>query len=311
MLKVIRSRASTWTLVVPVKTLVAAKTRLSAAAGPHRAALAVAIACDTVEAALSCVLVARVVVVTGDPVAAEALGGVGAHVVGDPEAGLNAALRRGAREAVRLAPADAVGALQADLPALRPAELALVLTAAAEFDQMFLPDAVEVGTTFYGVRPGVPFTPGFGGESRDSHLRRWREGALPGRDRLGPAGRGHPRRPPGGTRPRRRPPHPGGGGEDRGRGAGQVSRGAPSASAGGGSPAVWPPSVTKLDPGRGAELIGLPGPLVSACPGRGIGLLELNVRRSPPRRASAGGRRRGRSPAASRRRSRGRSASPR
>jgi 2-phospho-L-lactate/phosphoenolpyruvate guanylyltransferase len=173
MLKVMPAPESfNWTLVVPVKTLVAAKTRLSAAAGPHRAALAVAIACDTVEAALSCVLVARVVVVTGDPVAAEALGGVGAHVVGDPEAGLNAALRHGAREAVRLAPADAVGALQADLPALRPAELALVLTAAAEFDQMFLPDAVEVGTTFYGVRPGVPFTPGFGGESRDRHLRR-------------------------------------------------------------------------------------------------------------------------------------------
>ncbi|WP_371783412.1 2-phospho-L-lactate guanylyltransferase [Streptosporangium subroseum] len=173
MLKVMPAPESfTWTLVVPVKTLVAAKTRLSAAAGPHRAALAVAIACDTVEAALSCVLVARVVVVTGDPVAAEALGGVGANVVGDPEAGLNAALRRGAQEAVRLAPADAVGALQADLPALRPAELALVLTAAAEFDQMFLPDAVEVGTTFYGVRPGVPFNPGFGGESRDRHLRR-------------------------------------------------------------------------------------------------------------------------------------------
>lgn len=166
------SESPGWTLVVPVKTLVAAKTRLSAAAGPHRAALAVAIACDTVEAALSCALVARVVVVTGDPVAAKALGEVGAHVVGDPEEGLNAALRHGAREAVRLAPEAPVGALQADLPALRPAELARVLAAAAEFGQMFLPDAAEIGTTFYGVRPGVPFTPGFGGGSRDRHLRR-------------------------------------------------------------------------------------------------------------------------------------------
>ncbi len=165
-------QSSDWTLVVPVKTLVAAKTRLARAAGPHRAALAVAIACDTVEAALSCVAVARVVVVTGDPVAAEALAAVGAHVVADPEAGLNAALRHGAAQAVRLAPAGAVGALQADLPALRPAELALVLAAAAQCDQAFLPDAAEVGTTFYGVRPGVPFTPGFGGESRDRHLRR-------------------------------------------------------------------------------------------------------------------------------------------
>lgn len=165
-------RSSSWTLIVPVKTLVAAKTRLSAAAGPHRAALAVAIACDTVEAALSCALVGRVVVVTGDPVASAALGAVGAHVVGDPEAGLNAALRHGAQEAARLAPGDAVGALQADLPALRPEELTRVLTAAAEFDQMFLPDAAEIGTTFYGVRPGVPFTPGFGGRSRERHLRR-------------------------------------------------------------------------------------------------------------------------------------------
>ncbi|MEV8633472.1 2-phospho-L-lactate guanylyltransferase [Streptosporangium sp. NPDC051023] len=165
-------QSSDWTLVVPVKTLVAAKTRLSRAAGPHRAALAVAIACDTVEAALSCAAVARVVVVTGDPVAAEALAAVGAHVVGDPEAGLNAALRHGALEAARLAPTDAVGALQADLPALRPVELALVLAAAAEFDQAFLPDAAEIGTTFYGVRPGVPFAPGFGGESRERHLRR-------------------------------------------------------------------------------------------------------------------------------------------
>ncbi|GAA2849439.1 2-phospho-L-lactate guanylyltransferase [Streptosporangium fragile] len=164
--------SSDWTLVVPVKTLVAAKTRLSAAAGPHRAALAVAIACDTVAAALRCPLVARVVVVTGDPVAADALAGVGAHVVGDPEAGLNAALRHGAAEAVRLTPGTPVGALQADLPALRPAELARVLAAAAEFDQMFLPDAAEVGTTFYGVRPGLPFRPGFGGRSRDRHLRR-------------------------------------------------------------------------------------------------------------------------------------------
>ncbi|MEU4830471.1 2-phospho-L-lactate guanylyltransferase [Streptosporangium sp. NPDC023615] len=161
-----------WTLVVPVKTLIAAKTRLAAAAGPHRAALAVAIACDTVEAALRCALVARVVVVTGDPVAAEALAQVGAHVVGDPGAGLNAALRHGAAEAARLAPGGAVGALQADLPALRPAELARVLAAASGFDQAFLPDGAEIGTTFYGVGPRVAFTPGFGGASRERHLGR-------------------------------------------------------------------------------------------------------------------------------------------
>ncbi|GLW06093.1 2-phospho-L-lactate guanylyltransferase [Microtetraspora sp. NBRC 13810] len=159
-------------MVVPVKPLVAAKTRLAEAAGAHRESLAVAVACDTVEAALVCPRVARVVVVTADPLAARELSGVGAHVVGDPEAGLNAALRHGAAEAVRLAPDDPVGALQADLPALRPAELDLVLAAAAEFEVSFLPDAAEIGTTFYGTLPGVPFLPGFGGESRARHLGR-------------------------------------------------------------------------------------------------------------------------------------------
>ncbi|MEV4891354.1 2-phospho-L-lactate guanylyltransferase [Nonomuraea sp. NPDC055795] len=159
-----------WSLVIPVKTLVAAKTRLAAATGPHRTRLAVAVACDTVSAALSCPLVARVVVVTADPAAAGPLGALGAEVVHDPDRGLNTALRTGAAHAVRLAPHEPVGALQADLPTLRPLELAAVLTAAADHDQSFVPDALDVGTTFYGVRPGVPFTPRFGGESRAKHL---------------------------------------------------------------------------------------------------------------------------------------------
>ncbi|GAA0376636.1 2-phospho-L-lactate guanylyltransferase [Microbispora corallina] len=159
-----------WSIVVPVKTLIRAKTRLAGAAGPYRTDLAVAVASDTVAAALRCPLVARVIVVTADPLPAERLAALGAHVVTDPDRGLNAALRFGAAEALRLAPDDAIGALQADLPALRPAELEVVLTAAAEFEQAFVPDAAEVGTTFYGVRPGVAFRPGFGGESRARHL---------------------------------------------------------------------------------------------------------------------------------------------
>ncbi|WP_049556914.1 2-phospho-L-lactate guanylyltransferase [Nonomuraea sp. SBT364] len=159
-----------WSLVIPVKTLVAAKTRLAAATGPHRTRLAVAVACDTVTAALACPAVARVVVVTADPAAAGPLSALGADVVHDPDRGLNTALRTGAAHAVRVAPGDPVGALQADLPALRPAELATALAAAAEFDQAFVPDALDVGTTFYGVRPGMPFTPRFGGESRAKHL---------------------------------------------------------------------------------------------------------------------------------------------
>jgi len=165
-----------WSIVVPVKTLIRAKTRLAAAAGPYRTDLAVAVASDTVAAALRCPLVARVVVVTADPLPARRLAALGAHVVADPDRGLNTALKAGAEEAVRLAPGDAVGALQADLPALRPAELETALAAALEFDQSFVPDAAEIGTTFYGVRPGVPFRPGFGGESKGRHPARGGKG---------------------------------------------------------------------------------------------------------------------------------------
>ncbi len=154
-----------WTIVIPVKTLIRAKTRLAAAAGPHREDLAVAVAADTVTAALAAEGVARVIVVTADPRPAAVLAGLGAEVVHDPDVGLNAALRAGAASA-----AGAVAALQADLPALRPGELARVLAAAAEFDQAFLPDAADVGTVLYAVRPGVPFRPRFGGESRARHL---------------------------------------------------------------------------------------------------------------------------------------------
>ncbi|MFI6598024.1 2-phospho-L-lactate guanylyltransferase [Nonomuraea sp. NPDC050536] len=157
-----------WSVVIPVKTLVAAKTRLAAATGPYRTRLAVAVASDTVSAALSCPLVARVIVVTSDPAAAGPLAGLGAEVVHDPDRGLNTALRTGAAHAVRHG--GPIGALQADLPSLRPAELAIALAAAAEFDQAFVPDAQGVGTTFYGVQDGIRFTPRFGGESRAKHL---------------------------------------------------------------------------------------------------------------------------------------------
>ncbi|WP_113698658.1 2-phospho-L-lactate guanylyltransferase, partial [Nonomuraea lactucae] len=102
--------------------------------------------------------------------AAGPLAALGADVVPDPDRGLNTALRTGAAHAVQVAPGDPVGALQADLPSLRPAELAVVLSASAEFDQAFVPDALDVGTTFYGVRAGAPFKPRFGGESRARHL---------------------------------------------------------------------------------------------------------------------------------------------
>ena len=160
----------TWSLVVPVKVLAHAKTRLASLAGPDRPALALAMAADTVAAALDCHQVGRVIVVTDDPQAAGVLAGLGAVVVPDrPGRGLNGALRHGAAHAGSRWPESGIGGLAADLPALRPAELGDALRAAARWPQAFVPDSAGSGTTLYAVRPGTAFRPRFGPGSAARH----------------------------------------------------------------------------------------------------------------------------------------------
>jgi 2-phospho-L-lactate/phosphoenolpyruvate guanylyltransferase len=160
----------TWSLVIPVKVLADAKSRLAALAGPDRPALALAMAADTVAAAIACPEVARVIVVTGDPQAADVLAGLGAIVIGERAVrGLNPALRRGAAHAGSRWPRSGVGALAADLPALRPGELGGALRAAARCPQAFVPDSSGSGTTLYTVRPGTAFRPRFGPGSAARH----------------------------------------------------------------------------------------------------------------------------------------------
>lgn len=162
--------AFTWSLVIPVKRLSRAKTRLAAAAGPHRETLALSVAADTVAAALRCDLVRAVVVVTDDSRAARELNELGARVVPDvPDDGLNPALSYGAQVAREVAPEAPVGALSADLPALRPRELELALRAAEKSARSFVPDAAGTGTTLYTALPGVVFQPAFGPDSAARH----------------------------------------------------------------------------------------------------------------------------------------------
>jgi 2-phospho-L-lactate/phosphoenolpyruvate guanylyltransferase len=160
----------TWSLVIPVKLLAQAKTRLAPLAGPHRPELALAMAADTVAAALACPAASRVIVVTDDQRAAPMLSGLGALIVPDaPAGGLNPALRHGAAEAVQRWPRDGIAAVAADLPALRPAELGEGLRAAAAWPQAFLADAAGTGTTLYAARPGSGFEPLFGPGSAARH----------------------------------------------------------------------------------------------------------------------------------------------
>jgi 2-phospho-L-lactate/phosphoenolpyruvate guanylyltransferase len=167
----IESALFPWTVVMPVKVLASAKSRLAVLAGPRRCELALALASDTVSAVVACPEVTRVLVVTSDAVAGQRLAALGAHVTGDePAGGLNAALRYGASVASSRWPGGGVAALTADLPALRPAELGRALRAASRTGAAaFVPDAAGVGTTMYAVGPGGVFQPMFEGASRARH----------------------------------------------------------------------------------------------------------------------------------------------
>lgn len=160
-----------WTLVIPLKPLALAKSRLAdTAADRLRPGLALAFAEDTVAAALASGAVRDVAVVTDDALAARTLAALGARIVPDePRAGLNAALAHGAAAVRAIRPGSPLAALNADLPALRPTELTRVLDAAAAFPRAFLPDAAAIGTTLLSVAPGRELLPAFGTDSRARH----------------------------------------------------------------------------------------------------------------------------------------------
>jgi 2-phospho-L-lactate guanylyltransferase len=160
-----------WTLVIPVKPLARAKSRLSDTAHDGvRPGLALAFAQDTVAAALACPAVKDVAVVTDDALAGRELAALGARVVTDePRGGLNAALAHGAAAVRADRPDTPVAALNADLPALRSLELARALDAAAEFPRAFMPDAANIGTTLLTAAPGRELLPAFGTDSRARH----------------------------------------------------------------------------------------------------------------------------------------------
>jgi 2-phospho-L-lactate guanylyltransferase len=162
----VSSEGDQWSLLVPVKRLDLAKTRLALPA-PARADLALAMACDTVSAALAADAVAEVVIITDDERAAHALSALGGRVVADaPNAGLNPALVHGAALAVM----PRVAALSADLPALRPIDLDAVLRLATTHRRTVVADALGSGTTLLTSTAIGDLAPSYGLDSRAAHV---------------------------------------------------------------------------------------------------------------------------------------------
>jgi 2-phospho-L-lactate guanylyltransferase len=159
-------------VLVPVKPPAVGKSRLLGLTDVHRRDLAAAFALDTVSACLATAGVGRVLAVTDDAGFAARLADLGCDVLPDGRPGdLNASLVLAAAEARRRWPDLSPAAVCADLPALRPRDLAAGLARAAERHPaaVFVPDADGVGTTLYAAGY-EEFRPQFGPGSRARHV---------------------------------------------------------------------------------------------------------------------------------------------
>ena len=158
-------------VLVPVKPPAFAKSRLADLGDDTRRELATAFAVDTVCAALASPGVDRVLVVTDDVTLARGLSDLGVDVIPDGTTDdLNETLRLAAAEMHRRDPALRLVALCADLPALRPEELAAALAAAPREGMAFVADAEGEGTTAVVASAPDTFRPRFGHASRRQHL---------------------------------------------------------------------------------------------------------------------------------------------
>ena len=159
-----------WGVVVPVKRLDVAKSRLAAYGQAARRDLALAFAADVVAAALACEVVDEVLVVTDDPSAAQALAALGARVApDDPDAGLNPALSHGADLLRSRDPHLGVVTVSADLPALRPEDLVSVLADVPHEGRAFVADSAGTGTTLLAAAVPAALLPSYGPGSSERH----------------------------------------------------------------------------------------------------------------------------------------------
>ena len=156
-----------WVVVIPVKGTPSAKSRFGP--GDHTA-LALAIALDTVEAALATPSVSGVLVVTS-PAASTVFDETEALVLIEEEPhGLANAIAQGIETAVAMgAPGRGVAVLLGDLPALTPAELAAALELARQTDLATVTDAAGTGTTLITAADGWAHRPLFGEGSAAAH----------------------------------------------------------------------------------------------------------------------------------------------
>jgi 2-phospho-L-lactate/phosphoenolpyruvate guanylyltransferase len=168
------------TAILPVKRFASAKRRLGAAiTEQERGELIVAMLHDVLTAISRSRMVDRILVVTGEPTAAEIAAEYGAATIADPpdadhsEAallGVDAALANGA---------GCAALLPGDCPLLDARELDRVLTGVPEHYVTIIPDRHGTGTNGLLRAPPDAIRPAFGEGSRERHVGLAREAGVP------------------------------------------------------------------------------------------------------------------------------------
>jgi 2-phospho-L-lactate guanylyltransferase len=159
-------------LVIAMKRLTAAKTRLAPVfSAPTRESVVLAMLIDTINAAAAVPALSAITIVTPDEFAADAARQLGARVLADPTPEghrnpLNNAIA--AAEASMRAETANIVALQGDLPALQPQELAEAIAAARVYPRSFVGDRHGTGTSALFAF-GVALDPRFGTDSAERH----------------------------------------------------------------------------------------------------------------------------------------------
>jgi 2-phospho-L-lactate/phosphoenolpyruvate guanylyltransferase len=158
-----------WDVIVPLKDVAHAKTRLTVLGDRWRRTFARAMFLDTVEAAATCPLRVRVHAVTDDRSTIAELATFSRVVVhAQAPPGVNNAISHAAQRAGDRGWGQV--ALLGDLPALSGEEFAAVIDRAGAATRSVVPDAEEVGTTMLVVAAGRPLLPTFGAGSLARHL---------------------------------------------------------------------------------------------------------------------------------------------
>jgi 2-phospho-L-lactate guanylyltransferase len=158
------------TAIIPVKRFGAAKQRLSEALHrDQRERLAEAMLADVLAAASACAALEPIIVVTGEPAAAQAARDSGADLVSDPlDSGHSEAALLGVAHALS-AGAERCALLPGDCPLLDSAEIDAAVARMSADSVAVIPDRHGTGTNGLLLWPPDAIEPAFGVGSRARH----------------------------------------------------------------------------------------------------------------------------------------------